>query len=219
MPTMHPVSSQQILDALNWRYAVKKFDAARIIPADTWRTLEESLRLAPSSFGLQPWKFIVVETPALRAQLRGSSWNQPQITDASHLVVLARRTSMDVKEVSRFADRIAEVRAVPRASFQGYIDMMSGWVSKPPPGFDVNAWTSRQVYIALGFFMHSAAMLGVDTCPMEGIDPAAYDRALGLTGTDYATSVVVTAGYRSPADEIAPLKKVRYSPEQVIERR
>lgn len=216
MPTTSPES---VLSALNWRYATKQFDPSKKIPSETWKALEQSLILAPSSYGLQPWKFVVVSDPALRAKLRPVSWNQPQITDASHLVVLCRRTTMDAKEVHRFAARISEVRGVPVSAFQGYVDMMLGTVNNFPAGFDSGTWNAKQVYIALGFFLAACAMVGVDACPMEGIDAGKYDEILGLKGSDYATTVVAAAGYRAATDAMAGMKKVRFAAEDVVLRK
>lgn len=211
---MTTVSRETVLGQLGWRYAVKKFDRTRHIDAATWHALEQSLVLAPSSFGLQPWRFIVVENAALRTQLRAASWNQPQIEDGSHLVVLAIRQPLGTADVTRWMARLHEVRATPQAELDGYQKMIEGFIQRP--GFDLAGWCARQAYIALGQFMTSAALLGVDTCPMEGIDPAAYDRILALPATGYATVVACVAGYRAADDRFATLPKVRYAHGDVV---
>lgn len=210
------ISTSTLLDALQWRYAVKKFDASRKIPAATWEALEQATVLSPSSYGLQPWRFFVVESPALRAQLKPASYNQSQIVDASHLLVFARRTTMTAADVQRYVDRIVEVRGVPAAAVEDYKKMMVGHVTNP--ALDVNVWATKQVYIALGVFLAAAAMVGVDACPMEGFSPAEYDRILDLPAKGYAATVVATAGYRSPDDGFASLKKVRWSAADAITR-
>ena len=199
---------------LRWRYAVKKFDVARKIPAADWKALEEALVLAPSSFGLQPWAFFVVDDPALRAQLVGASWRQQQVVDASHLVVFAIKKGLVAADVERYIARIAEVRSAPISSFDGYRNVMIGFVTKP--GFDVDGWAAKQVYIALGQFMTTAALLGIDTCPMEGLDPAAYDRILGLEAMGYATVCACPAGYRAADDKYASTPKVRFAHGDVV---
>ncbi|MBX3381369.1 MAG: NAD(P)H-dependent oxidoreductase [Phycisphaeraceae bacterium] len=211
------VDAEHLLNNLKWRYAVKKFDPARKIDTPTWKALEQAAIHSPSSFGLQPWKFVVVEDAALRQQLRGASFNQSQITDASHLVVFARRTTLGQLEVDRYIDQIAAVRAVEKQSLADFRNTMIGFSQRP--GFDVGAWAGRQVYIALGVFLTSAAMLGVDACPMEGFDPVQYDRILGLTEHGLAAQVVATAGYRASDDPFASLKKVRFHDSDVILRR
>ena len=109
---MNPITTDQLLAAQTWRYATKQFDASQTIPAPVWQALEESLILSPSSYGLQPWQFFVVANPDLRAKLRPHSWNQSQITDASHLVVFAIPEKVDVPYMEKYLSRIAEVRGI-----------------------------------------------------------------------------------------------------------
>lgn len=215
MTTLSPVN---VIERLSWRYAVKKFDPSRKIPADQWAALEKAAMLAPSSYGLQPWRFIVVSDPTLRAKLRAASWNQPQITDASHLVVFCRRSTMSRADVERYIARIAEVRMIPPASLDGFKSMMLGSIESPAPGMDLGVWNSRQVYIALGFFLSAAAMMGIDACPMEGFEPAKYDEILGLTAQGYSSTVLATAGYRAVDDDYAKQAKVRFAEGDVIRR-
>lgn len=211
---MKPVNNETIVRQLNWRYATKKFDPARKIQRPDWNTLAQSLILSPSSFGLQAWKFFVVENPDVRRQLRAAAWDQPQITDASHLVVLAHKTPYGPADVERFIDRVAEVRNVPKASLDGYKNVILGFVNRPAD--QVNTWLSRQVYIALGNFLSTAAMLGIDACPMEGFDADAFDEILGLKEKGYHAQVVAAAGYRADDDAYAKLAKVRFPAEEVL---
>lgn len=211
---MTPIDPSALRSQLAWRYATKRFDPAKKISPETWAALEEALVLAPSSFGLQPWRFIVVDDPAIRAKLRPLSWDQSQIVDASHLVVFAARIGLGKDDVLAFARRITEVRGVPESAIAGYRDMMLGFVENSQARID--EWAARQVYIAMGVLLTAAAMLGVDACPMEGIDPSKYDEVLGLTPTGYRTLAVVTAGYRHAEDGYAALKKVRFSADQII---
>ncbi|HEX3355422.1 MAG TPA: NAD(P)H-dependent oxidoreductase [Tepidisphaeraceae bacterium] len=213
---MKSVSNETILKQLNWRYAVKKFDPARKISQEDWKTLEHSLVLAPSSFGLQPWKFIVVNDPAVREKLVAASWNQRQVVDASHMLIFAIRKNLSVPDVERYMDRIAEVRGVEKTSLEGFKNVVTGFVTTNRPGFDVNTWSSLQTYIALGGFMMAAAMLGIDTCPMEGIDPKKYDEILGLEKLGLGTICACPAGYRAADDKHAHLPKVRFKHEDVI---
>lgn len=207
----------QLLASLEWRYATKAFDTRRL-PDATWAALEESLRLTPSSFGLQPWKFIVVTDPAVRARLRPVSWNQSQVTDASHLVVFARRTEMTETDVNEFFQQIVSDRKIDAAVIEPYRQMMLGGVVKGKDAAGQKEWAARQVYIALGQLMGAAAALAVDTCALEGIDPAAYDEILGLKGTGYEVVVACAVGYRSAEDKYAHLKKVRFPAARVVRR-
>jgi nitroreductase len=171
--------------------------------------------LSPSSYGLQPWRFFIVGDPAVRQKLRSVSWNQSQITDASHLVVFARRSTMTPADVERYVERIIEVRGTPAAALNDYKNMMLGTVNSRDDAAKA-VWNTNQVYIALGCFLASAAVLGVDACPMEGFDAAKYDELLGLPARGYNATVVATAGYRAADDMFADMKKVRFAHAQTV---
>ncbi len=213
---MTPIPAELALNALKWRYAVKKFDPAKKIPEGTWAVLEESLVLSPSSYGLQPWKFFNVETASIRQQLLPHSWGQKQIVDASHLVVFAVKKDVNPADAERLIARINAVRGIPPAALEAYKGMMVGSLSKTPAP-DIDVWMSRQVFIALGVFLTTAALLGVDACPMEGFVPEKYDEILGLTAKGYASRVVATVGYRAEDDAYAHLAKVRYEHREIVE--
>jgi nitroreductase len=210
------VSNETVLNQLRWRYATKQFDSHRRISDEDWSTLEQSLVLTPSSFGLQPWQFIVVTDQQTKNKLVPASWNQTQIADASHVVVFAVKKELGAGDVERYIARIAKTRKVAPDSLQGFKDVLLGFLGQPSDKFDVNAWATRQVYIALGNFLNTAALIGIDTCPMEGIDPARYDEILGLSAKGYKTVVVAAAGYRAASDKYATLPKVRYNADEVI---
>lgn len=216
---MKSFSATDLVAALNWRYATKQFDASRKIPADQWAALEEALRLAPSSFGIQPWKFIVVETPALRASLREVSWGQSQVTDASHLVVLAVKQAVDAAHLDRYFADTAKTRGVAVETLAGFRKVIDGFVTAKAGAGQLEVWSAKQVYIAAGQFMAAAAAMGVDTCPLEGIDAAKYDELLGLKGSGWATQLAIAAGHRSPEDKYATTPKVRFPAAEVFERR
>ncbi len=213
---MTPITPTQLTTALDWRYATKKFDPTKKIPADLWAALEHALVISPSSFGLQPWKFIVVTDPAVRAKLLPVSWGQHQVVDAAHHVVFALRKGVDVAFVDKFLARQVEVRGGTVEALAPYRGMMTGFVEKITAAGAIDLWATKQVYIALGQFMAAAALLGVDACPMEGIDPAAYDEILGLKGTDYATVVSCAVGYRAADDKYAAAPKVRFPVSDVL---
>jgi nitroreductase len=209
------LSPDDLLAGLRWRYATKKFDSTRKIPAATWDALEESLVLTPSSFGLQPWKFLVIEDPGLRALLSAESWRQPQVTEASHYLVLTARTDLDHGDIDAWMGRMAAVQgSTPEAvaPLKGVIEGFAQAMSHEAR----QAWNTRQIYIALGQLMTAAALLGIDTCPMEGLSPAGYDRVLGLEGSGYASVVACALGYRSPDDRAATLPKARFERAKII---
>ena len=216
---MTPMTGSALIQQLKWRYATKKFDATKRIDPATWSALEEALVLSPSSYGLQPWKFLVVTDPALKTKLRAVSWNQAQVEDCSHHVVFLVKKDLGLPEIEHYVDRVAEVRGVSRESLAGYRGYMVSDLAEGPRAKTINEWAARQVYIALGNFMTAAAVLGVDTCPMEGLVPAKYDEILGLEDSGWATLCACPAGYRAADDKYADAPKVRFPWEEVIEHR
>jgi nitroreductase len=210
------LTPDQLLAALNWRYATQKFDPARKIDATTWSALEQALVLAPSSFGAQPWKFVVVDDSAVRERLMAASWGQRQVVDASHLVVFTLRKDLNAAHLDRHVARVAEVHAVGLETLEKFRSGLHKAVNGARTGGTLDAWQSRQVYIALGQFMTAAAVLGVDTCPMEGLSAAKYDDILGLTGTGFTTLCACPAGYRAGDDKYATLPKVRFPASDVV---
>lgn len=209
---------QEILKQLEWRYATKEFDSSKKIPEDVWKVLEQSLVLSPSSFGLQPWKFFVIRNREIRQQLvEHSPGGQKQVVDASHLVVLTIKEDVNEKDVDIYVQRMSEVRNVPVEKLEGLATMVKGYLKRPDDVFDKDEWSAKQVYIALGFFMFTAAMLKIDTCPMEGINPVKYDEILGLKDKRYSTVVACPAGYRLTNDKYAGMAKVRFDTEDVVE--
>lgn len=211
------IQPDQLLSTLEWRYAVKLFDTTKKIPENIWSSLEKSLVLTPSSYGLQPWKFLVIRDPILLDKLKVASWNQKQVTDCSHYVVFLHKTSLDESYVTRFLETQCKIRNTTMDSLAGYKKVILGDVVTGERGKMVAEWSARQVYIALGNFMTSAALLGIDTCPMEGLDPKKYDEILGLGNTGYKTLVACAAGYRSENDKYALAKKVRFSRDEMIQ--
>lgn len=211
---MKSVTNETVLQQLKWRYATKRFDPTRKISSDDWAILEQSLVLTPSSFGLQPWRFIVVTGQQTKDKLKPISWGQSQISDGSHVVIFAKRRDLPVEHIDSFVARTAEVRGATVEALAGFRKMMIGALHSG--SIDLNHWAALQVYIALGQFMATAAMLGIDTCPMEGIEPAKYDDVLGLADQGYATVVACVAGYRAADDKYAQLPKVRFKTEDVV---
>ena len=216
---MTPIPTSQLLEALNWRYATKVFNPDAKIPAETWATIEQALVLTPSSFGLQPWKFLVVQDQELREQLVPHSWNQRQVADCSHLVVMTVKTNMTEADIDAFIHRIAEVRGGTPDALAGYRNMMVGDVVNGARSKIVTWWAKMQAYIALGNAMTCAALLGVDSCPMEGCVAEKYDELLGLAKDGLTTAVLLPLGYRAESDRYASLPKVRFKTEDVVEYR
>ncbi len=205
-----------IIKNLEWRYATKEFDPAKKISDDDMHTLLESARLAPSSYGLQPWKFVVVENPELREKLKAVAWNQGQITDASHLVVLCRLAALDETHVQKHVEKTAELRAVSLEELAGFKDMMLGDIkNRTKEGLET--WMAKQVYIALGFMLHTAAQMQIDTCPMEGFDSQQFDEILGLDKLGVNSVVLCAIGHRKEGDKLAKAAKARSHKDEVVQ--
>src|SRR6266446_5347259 len=213
---MNPIKGEQLLTQMNWRYATKTFDPARKISPEDWAVLEEALILSPSSYGLQPWTFVVITDQEMRGRLFPSTCNKCQILDCSHFVVVAARTKITNEDIDRHVARTAEVRGGTVEALKRFREAMAGDLVTGVRAAQAHEWAAQQAYIALGNFMTSAALLGIDTCPMEGFKPEEYDEILDLTAKRLASVVCCAAGYRSAEDKSAGQKKVRFARTDVI---
>ena len=213
---MTTITRKQLLDQLNWRYATKQFDPTRKISAEDWNTLEEALVLSPSSIGLQPWNFLVIDSPELRTQLQAASWGQPQIVNASHLVVFTTKTSYSEADLDAHIQRAAQVRNISLEELAPLKAMALNGVVNGKDDAQRREWAFNQTYIALGNLLTSAALLGIDACPMEGISREEYDKILGLTEQGLGSAMVATLGYRSSEDKYASTPKVRFERKDVV---
>lgn len=210
------ITTAQLLGALNWRYATKKFDVSKKIPADTWAALEKTLVLSPSAFGLQPWRFFVVTDPAVRARLAEASYGQSQPLDASHYVVFVARKHIGGEHLDKYMERMAQVRGVPAETLKPFRQVVEASIAQQSAAGLLDISQAQQSFIALGQFMTSAALLGVDTCALGGIDREKYTEILGLDRENYMTLVACAAGYRSDDDKYASIPKVRFEDNDVI---
>jgi len=204
-----------LLDNLNWRYATKKFDATKKISSEDLNTLKEAVRLAASSYGLQPYKVVIVENPEIREQLKAAAYGQTQITDASQLFIFANDLNAGPESVAAYIQNISETRGVPTEALGGFADMMNGVISNLSQEAK-NIWTAKQTYIALGTLLAAAAELKIDATPMEGFNPAAFNEILGFDKLGLNASVIATVGYRHDEDDTQHYKKVRKSHEELF---
>src|SRR6202042_1010564 len=154
--------------------------------------------------------------PAVRAKLLPASYGQAQINDASHLVVFAAKNNLSEADVDAHIKHIAEVQGAPIEALAPLRGMLVGGIVKAQDETARNAWARNQTYIALGNLLTSAALLGIDACPMEGFDRAQYDEILGLKAKGFASAVIATLGYRSAADKYSTARKVRFPKEQTF---
>jgi nitroreductase len=210
------LSPAELLQRLAWRYAVKQFDRSRRIDAPVWSAREESLRLSPSSGGLQPWKFVVVSDPAVREQLVPAAFGQTQVRDASHLVVFTAKTDFGAADVDAHVRNVAAVAHVPVESLAGLRGMLMGGIVGAKDRAAREVWAARQTYLALGVLIAAAALLGVDAAPMEGFAPGQFDTILNLKEQGLTATVICALGYRLEADPYAVAPKVRFAHDQVF---
>jgi len=207
---------EHLNELLQFRYATKAFDSSKKLPSAEKKALLESLPLAPSSFGMQLWKFFIIEDASTREKLKEVSWGQAQVTDSDFHVVFAVETTFDEARIDKWVSHMADVQGTPAEAAAGLKGAIMGFVADWSDEQKVE-WAKLQAYVALGQFMTSAALLKVDTCPMEGIDQAAYDDILGLKEKGYTTAVACSVGYRSPEDKYAGTPKARFSYEEMVE--
>lgn len=208
------MDSQQLLQDLQWRYATKKFSEKKISDSDL-ETLLEALRLAPSSFGIQPWRFVVVTDIHKRKELLPHSRNQSQVVDASHLIVLCHYAEMSADHVQAYAQDMIQKTWATRESLQWYIDMML-WFVDSKSSQELDVWMKKQVYIALWFLLQTAAHMHIDACPMEGFDPTACDDILGLGELGLSSCLLCPVWYRADDDPYASRPKIRFAPETIV---
>jgi nitroreductase len=213
---MKKLTGTELLASLEWRYATKKFDKTKKIDADTWNALEKTLILTPSSYGAMPYKFVIVQTQALKDQLTAASYGQTQVSDCSHHVVFVAKEKMDADHLRKYVEQMASVRGIAASDLAGFEKMMVGNLVEKMTAEQSFKWASNQAYIALGNFMTAAAVLGIDACPFEGINPVKYDEILGLTGTGWKTVCACPTGYRASDDKYADAKKVRFDAKDLI---
>jgi nitroreductase len=192
----------------NWRYATKKFNSEKKISNSDLEILKEAIQLSSSSYGLQPYKVLIIENEEIRKQLQPASWGQSQITDASHLFVFASETNVDAEYITRYADNMAKTRNIPFDSVKGYADFMIGNISTLTPEKQL-IWAQKQAYLALGNLLNAAAELKIDVTPMEGFLPEQYNEILGLTEKRLHATLVATIGYRHDEDDTQHYAKVR----------
>jgi len=209
------MNGDEIVKALSWRSATKAFDPAKKISETDLHTILESARLSPSSFGIEAWKFIVVENTEVRTDIRAAAWDQPKVTDASHLVVIARRTDARANIVNELIERTAKIQGVASESLDGLKQMVGGSIShRSDESLDV--WVRAQAYIPLGIMIESASLLGIDSGPMEGFDPLKVGDLLGLKEKNLSATTMLALGYRLLSDE-TNRPKVRRAFNEVVE--
>jgi len=200
-----------LIDKLNWRYATKRMNGTKV-PQEKVDRILEAIRLAPTSFGLQGFKVIVIEDEALREQIFNGACQQPQIKEASHVLVFAANKKVSQEQVDEYMQHIASTRGISVEDLAGFRSAFDGVVAGTAEQNFV--WTARQAYIAFGVGIAAAALEDVDATPMEGFSTEALDKILGLAEQNLGSTTILTLGYRDEAnDYLAKAPKVRKSKE------
>ena len=206
-----------VLKNLNWRYAAKRMNGQKV-PAEKLENILEAIRLAPTSIGLQPFTVLVVEDADLKAKISPAIFNQPQITEGSHVLVFAAWNELSDENIGKYIHQIASERGIPVESLDGMKNMILG-ARAGKTAEELLTWNMRQAYIALGVGLVAAAEEQVDATPMEGFDAAALDAALGLQEKGLHSAVVMAIGYRdSKNDRLSSATKIRRSKEELFVR-
>jgi nitroreductase / dihydropteridine reductase len=208
--------NSEIINELTWRYATKKFDHSKKISSADLNTLLNVLRYTPSSYGMQPLKFMVVTNPEVRLKLQNASFNQSQVTEASHLIVICAQIETSPNHIDEMTELMSTTRSIEIEKLQGFNNYVKGAL-KNLSEQEMLLWNSKQAYIALGMFLSNCARLRIDSTPMEGFEPDKYDETLGLTQKGLKAVLVCPIGYRSEEDHYSRLEKVRKPLETLVE--
>lgn len=202
------MNNKDYIDKLYYRYATKKFDASKSLNNEQIEDVKKAIQLTASSYGLQPYEVFIIKDEELRKKLKEASYGQPQITDASHLLVFCANTKIDENYLDAYIKNISKTRGVSKESLKGMRDAISSTTLQ----LDQEAktiWAQKQAYIALGNLLSAVAHFGFDACPMEGFENDKYDEILGLKDKNLKSTVIATIGYRSEEDSLKDAKKVR----------
>lgn len=203
-----------IHEALDWRYAVREFSPEKL-DAQTVETLVDAARKSASSYGLQPYKILIVESKSVRQDLLPYSFGQQKVLDCSHLIVFAAQTDIGDNTVDRYVRQFVKTRGVPAEEISGYVRHMKEALAAKSRA-EKQAWAHQQAYIALGTLLTAAASMRIDSCPMTGFDHKAYDEVLGLAKLGLETTAIVALGYRSARDRTSGLPKVRFDYDNLV---
>ena len=203
------------IDNLKWRYAVKKFDHHKILSDNQINILKQAFNLTASSYGLQPIKLVVVKNKDIQKELVLHSWNQQQVSQASHLLVICVDTKLDETDVEKYFERVKEIRNTPDEIINSFKEYLKTTISGKTTE-DLLSWGKNQAYLALGNLLTVCANEKIDSCPMEGFIPEKYDEVLGLKEKNLSSVLVLPVGYRAEDDIMTHQKKVRKNIDEIV---
>lgn len=203
------------IEKLQWRYATKRFDTTKKLSKEKLDILKQTFNLTATSFGLQPLKMVVVSNPSIKEKLMSFTFNQPQVRDASHVLVLCIEKEIDANFIVDHFKRVEDTRNTSREILEPYEkDLVSSFSEKH--ALEIRQWMVNQLYLTLGALLTVCAFENIDSCPMEGFEPQNYDRLLGLAERGLESVIVLPVGYRDETDFFSNLKKVRRGVEELV---
>lgn len=203
------------INALQWRYAAKKFDPEKLLPSEKIQILKKAFNLTASSYGLQPLKLLVIQNKNLQQKLMAASFNQKQVGTASHVLVICIEKSVGKEFIENYFKTVQNVRQTPDEVLHPFRESLIGDFEQKP-GDEVKVWATHQAYLVLGTLLTVCAVEEIDSCPMEGFQPEEYSKILELEEHNLEAVLSLPVGYRAPDDFFAELKKVRRPLEETI---
>ena len=205
-----------LIESLNWRYATKKFNPDKKVSKEDLDTLKEAIRLSPTSYGLDLYKVFIIEDLELRKKLQPACWNQPHVTQASHMFVFTNVAKDFEAEIGKSIERKAKLTGKSVEEFEMYKNFVLGKMALRTPEGNAD-WTAKQTYIPLSNLLTTAAHLRIDCCPMEGFEPEQVNEILGIKEKGLNAAVLAVIGYRSEEDKTQHNPKSRKSTEELFE--
>ena len=203
------------IESLKWRYAVKKFDSEKKLSATQIKTLKQAFNLTATSYGLQPIKLLVIQNKTIQKELVPHSWNQPQVVDASHLLVICIPKNYDIKEVETYFNLVQKIRNTEDKIIKPFKEFLTSEIDKKTQE-ELLTWNKNQAYLALGNLLTVCAIEKIDSCPMEGFIPEKYDEILELNQQNLTSVLVLPVGFRANEDYMKDLKKVRKNLNDIV---
>lgn len=207
--------STKTIEKLEWRYATKKFDPTKKLSGKKLNILKNAFNLTATSYGLQPLKLVIVGDEALKSKLMPITYNQPQVRDASHVLILCIEKSIDSDFIVDHYKRVEKERKTPREILDPFEKaLIANFSEKEIP--EIRQWMANQLYLTLGTLLTVCAVEGIDACPIEGFEPQKYAELLGLDKMDLEPLIVLPVGYRDETDFFINLKKVRRGIDEIV---
>tara|TARA_B110000091_G_C13750525_1_gene447473 strand:+ start:446 stop:1078 length:633 start_codon:yes stop_codon:yes gene_type:complete len=203
------------IESLKWRYAVKKFDSNKSLTEAQINTLKDAFNLTATSYGLQPLKLVVLNNKMIQKELVAHSWNQSQVLDASHLLVICIPKQYSSEEVEKYFSLVQKIRNTPAEINKPFQEFLTAEIKKKTQE-ELFLWNKNQAYIAIGNLLTICALEKIDSCPMEGFIPEKYNEVLKLDSHNLTATLVLPVGFRAEDDYMKDLKKVRKNIKDVV---